>query len=52
LTSISGSRRTSNKERGKTKWSLRIKGISGRIGTIIIDIREILLGILDLLLLR
>ena len=49
---ISGSRKTNNKERGKLRWSLRIEGISSRIGTITTDLREILLGILDLLLLR
>ena len=52
MTSISGSRRTSNKERGKTKWSLKIEGISGQIGTITTDLRETLQGILDLPLLK
>ena len=46
--SISGSKRTSNRERGKLKKSLRIKGI----GTIITDLGEISQGILGLLLLR
>ena len=50
--SISGLRRTSSRERGRLRWSLRIKGISGRIGTITTDIGDILQGILDLLLLR
>ena len=50
--SISRLKRTSNKERGKLRWSFRIKGISGRIGTITTDLREILRGIQDLLLLR
>ena len=49
---ISGSMNTSNKERGKLMWSLRIEGISGRISTITTDLGEILQGILDLLLLR
>ena len=50
--SISRLKRTSNKERGKIRWSFRIKGISGRIGTITTDLREILLGTLELLMLR
>ena len=50
--SISRLRRTSNKERGKLRWFLRIKGISGQIGTITTDLREILWDIQDLLLLR
>ena len=50
--SISRLRRTNNRERGKLKWSLRIEGISGWIGTITTDLKEISLGILDLLLLR
>ena len=50
--SISKSRRTSSKERGRFRWSLRIEGISGRISTIITDLKEILWDILDLLLLR
>ena len=50
--SISELRRTSSRERGRLRWSLRIKGISGRIGTITTDIGDILQGILDLLLLR
>ena len=50
--SISGSRRTNNREMRKLRWSLRIEGISGRIGTITTDLEEILRGILDLLILR
>ena len=50
--SISRLRRTSNKGRGKLRWSLKIEGISGRIGTITIDLGKILRGILDLLLLK
>ena len=50
--SISGSRRTNNRGRGKLRWSLKIKGISGWIGTITTDLREILWDIQDLLLLR
>ena len=50
--SISGLRRTSNRERGKPKWSLRIEGISGRIGTITTDLGETLQDILNLPLLR
>ena len=42
----------SNRERERLKWSLRIGGISGRIGTTTIDPGEILQGILDLLLLK
>ena len=49
---ISKSRRTSNREMGKLKWSLKIKGISSWIGTITTDLEEILLGILNLLLLK
>ena len=50
--SISKLRRTSNKERGRLRWSLKTKGISGQTGTITTDLREILQGILDLLLLK
>ena len=50
--SISRSRRTSNRERGRLRWSLRIEGISGRTCTIIVDLREILRGTLDQLLLK
>ena len=50
--SISRSRRTSNREKGKLKLSLRIERTSSRIGTITIDLRETLRGILGLLLLR
>ena len=49
---ISGSRRTSNRETGRLRWSLRIEGISSRTGTITIDLEEILWGTLDQLLLR
>jgi len=49
---ISGSMKTSNRERGKLRWSLKIEGISGQIGTITTDLGEILQDILDLLLLR
>ena len=52
LMSISGSRRTSNRERKMLKWSLRIEGILGRIGTITTNLEEISQGILDLLLLK
>ena len=44
--------RTSSRERGRLRWSRRTEGISGRTGTITIDLEEILRGILDLLLLR
>ena len=50
--SISESRRTSNKERERLKWSFRIGGISGRIGITTTDLGEISHGNLDLLLLR
>ena len=50
--SINRSRRTSNRERGRLRWSLRTERISGWIGTITADLREILRGILDQLLLR
>ena len=49
---ISGLKGSSNRERGKLKWSLKIEEISGWIGTTIIDLGEILRGTLDLLLLR
>ena len=52
LMSISRLRRTSNRERGRLRWSLRIERISGWIGIITADLREILRGILDQLLLR
>ena len=35
--SINGSRRTSNKERGRLRQSLKTEGISGWTGTIITD---------------
>ena len=50
--SISMLKRTSNKERGRLRWSLKTKGISGRIGTIITGLGGILRGISDLPLLR
>ena len=50
--SISWSRKTSNRERGRLKWSLRIEGISGRTGAIITNLRKILRGTLDQLLLK
>ena len=50
--SISRSRRTSSRERGRLRRSLRTKGISGRIGTITADLGEILRDTLDQLLLR
>ena len=50
--SISGSKRTNNREKARLKWSLRIEGTSGQIGTITTDLRETLQGILGLLLLR
>ena len=43
--SINGSRRTSNRKRGKLRWSLRIEGILVQTGTITIDLGEILRGI-------
>ena len=52
LMSISRLRRTSNRERGRLRWSLRTERILGWIGTITADLREILRGILDQLLLR
>ena len=48
--SINRLRRTNSKERGKPKYLPKTEGISGRRGTITIYAREILLGILDLLL--
>ena len=50
--SISRLRRTNNRERGRLSWSLRTERILGWIGTITADLREILWGILDQLLLR
>ena len=52
LMSISRSKRTSSRERGRLRWSFKTEGISGQIGIITTDLGEILLGILDLLLLR
>ena len=45
--SINGSRRTSNRERARLRWSLKTKGISGRTDKITVDLGEILRGILD-----
>ena len=50
--SISGSRRTNNREKARLKWSLRIEGISGQTGTITASLREILQDTLDQLPLR
>ena len=50
--SISRLRKTSNREMGKLRWSLRIEEISGWIGTITTGLGEILRGIQDPLLLR
>ena len=47
--SISGSRRTNNRERGRLRWSLKAKGILGRTNIITTDLEEILWGILYLL---
>ena len=47
--SISGSRRTNNRERGRLRWSLKSEGILGRTNTITTDLEEILWGILYLL---
>ena len=52
LTSISGSRRTSSKRKGRQRLSLKIWGISGMTDTTIIGLEETLLGNLGLLLLR
>ena len=49
---ISRSKRTNNKRKEKLRWSHRIEGMLGWIDTTITDLREILLGNLDLLLLR
>jgi len=48
----SGSKRTSNRERGRLRWSFRTEGILGRTCTIIANLGEILRGTLDQLLLR
>ena len=50
--SISETRKTSNRERGRLRWSFKIEMILGRTGTITTDLGEILRGILDLLLLK
>ena len=42
LMSISGTKRTNNREMGRLRWSFRIEGISGRTGTITTDLGEIL----------
>ena len=49
LMSISGLRRTNNRERGRLRWSLKSEGILGRTNTITTDLEEILWGILYLL---
>ena len=50
--SINGLRRTNNREKGRLRWSLRTEGISGRTGTIIVDLEEVLQSTLDQLLLK
>ena len=52
LMSISGSRRTSNKEKGRLRRSLRTEGIFGQIGIITADLGEILRDTMDQLLFR
>ena len=47
LISIRGSRKTSNRERGSLRLSLRRGGISGRMDTTINGLREIMLGSQD-----
>ena len=49
LMSISGLRRTNNRERGRLRWSLKTEGILGRTNTITTNLEEILWGILYLL---
>ena len=48
LISISGSKRTNNKARGRVKLSLKRLGILCRTATTIIDLERILLGNLGL----
>ena len=50
--SISRLKKTSNREIGRLRWSLRTEGISGQIDIITTNLKEILRGILDLLLPR
>ncbi|XP_075659247.1 uncharacterized protein LOC142629151 [Castanea sativa] len=50
--SISGSKRINNKGKGSLRWSLKIEGILGQTDTTITILGEILLGNLDLLLLK
>ena len=54
LTSISGSRKTNSKGRGRgrLRWSLRIEEILGQTDITITGLRETLLDNLDLLLLK
>ena len=52
LTSISGSRKTNSKGKGRLRLSLGIGEISSLTNTTIIGLKEILLGNLGLLLLR
>ena len=40
--SISRLKRTSSREKGRLRWSLRIEGISGQIGIITTNLKEIL----------
>ena len=49
---ISWSRRISNKAKGRLRWSHKIEGMLGQTNKTITDLEEILLGNLDLLLLR
>ena len=48
LISMEGLRRISYREKVRWRWSLKREGISGRIGTRTIDLRETLQGSLDL----
>ena len=50
--SISGLKKTNNKGKGKLRWPHRVEGTLGQINTTITDLREILLGNSNLLLLR
>ena len=54
LTSISGSRKTNSRGRGRgrLRWSLRIEGILGQTDTTVTGLGETLLDNLDLLLLK
>ena len=40
--SISGTKKTSNRERGGLRWSFKIERILGQTGTITTDLGEIL----------